>query len=360
MIRVVRVMKKKVLYISNIEVPYRVRFLNELARECDLTVLYEREKSSNRNAEWTQSEERSYRIKYLKGFKVGAENAFSFGILKEVFSIYDCIIVGCYNSPVQMMAMLAMRLFRKKFIINLDGEPFLGTGIKSKLKTFFLKGADQYLVAGEKTAQTLQPHVKNRKIIAYPFSSLTEEEVLDHAGQAGAERRNDTILVVGQYFDYKGMDVALEAARLEPTLSYVFVGMGGRTELFRQEHEIPHNVELIPFLQKQELEVYYRRCAMLVLPSRQECWGLVVNEAASFGMPIVSTWGSGAATEFLADVYPQYLAKPDDAAQLLGCVKTLLASADQDVYSRYLLEQSRRYTIEKCVEAHLAAIADQV
>ena len=36
---------KKILYISNIEVPYRVSFFNEFAKHCDLTVLYERKKS---------------------------------------------------------------------------------------------------------------------------------------------------------------------------------------------------------------------------------------------------------------------------------------------------------------------------
>lgn len=350
---------KKVLYLSNIEVPYRVRFLNELAGKCDLTVLYERERSSNRNAAWAQSEERNYRIKYLKGLKVGSENGFSFGVLKEIFSGYDCVIVGCYNSPVQMMAILAMRLFRKKYIVNLDGAPFFDGGIKTKLKCFFLKGADQYLVAGHKTAQTLRSYIPNRNIIAYPFSSLTKQELLDHAMQADAETRDKSILVVGQYFDYKGMDVALEAARMDQTLSYKFVGMGGRTELFRQEHDIPDNVELMPFLQKQELEAQYRSCAMLVLPSRQECWGLVINEAASFGTPVVSTWGSGAAVEFLSDQYPQYLAKPGDAADLLRCVRELLASPERNVYSGYLLDISKNYSIEQCVEAHTLAIEDQ-
>ena len=46
------------------------------------------------------------------------------------------------------------------------------------------------------------------------------------------------------------------------------------------------------------------------------CLRLVVNEAASFGTPIVSTWGSGAAMEFIGDDYPQFLAKPADAGSL--------------------------------------------
>lgn len=350
---------KKVLYISNIEVPYRVQFFNELAKSCDLTVLYERESSANRNPQWAKGEKKNYRVKYLKGIRIGNESGFSLGILKEVFSHYDCVIVGCYNSPVQMLAMLAMRLFRIHYYLNLDGEPFLdGKGVKAKLKRFFLSGAEKYLVAGEKAGESIRPFVGEKKIIPYYFSSLSQQEICDHSAVAAQCQRSDTILVVGQYFDYKGLDVALEAAKRDPSRPYKFVGMGGRTELFRENCHTDEvkNVELIPFLQKEDLEREYQTCAMLVLPSRQECWGLVINEAASFGTPIVSTWGSGAAVEFLADTYPQYLAQPGDAEDLLRCIQKFVLSEHKDIYRDYLLEKSKEYHIEGSVQSHLCVI----
>lgn len=347
---------KKVLYISNIEVPYRVRFFNELAKNCDLTVLYERKKSSNRNPEWAKSESGCYRTKYLRGWGVSRESAFSLGILKEIFLGYDAIIVGCYNSPAQMLAILAMRLFRLPYIVNVDGEVFLrGNSLKTRLKRFFLSGAKRYLVAGEQAALSLKEIAEERVIIPYYFSSLSEQELAEHRHSAGAVR-NDTILVVGQYFDYKGLDVALKAAQMDSSLRYKFVGLGNRTELFQQTYQIPPNVELIPFLQKQELEDAYKHCAMLLLPSRQECWGLVINEAASFGMPIVSTWGSGAAVEFLAEEYPWFLAKPGDAEDLFRCIKCILALQDTEKYRGFLLKKSENYSIEHNVQAHLDAI----
>ena len=53
-------------------------------------------------------------------------------ILKEVFSKYDSIIVGCYNSPAQMMAILMMRLFRIPYILNMGVhiQCLLGQGKK--------------------------------------------------------------------------------------------------------------------------------------------------------------------------------------------------------------------------------------
>lgn len=60
---------------------------------------------------------------------------------------------------------------------------------------------------------------------------------------------------------------------------------------------------------------------MLILPTRQECWGLVVNEAASFGTAVISTNGSGAAVEFLFEKYPFLLAEPDNDENLAEVVR---------------------------------------
>lgn len=348
---------KKILYLSNIEVPYRVRMFNEMAKNCDLTVVYERKKSNNRNNIWTNSERKQYQVEYLGGIQLKNENALSFKILKYVFSKkYDAIIFGCYNSPIQAFAILIMKLFRRPYIINLDGEPFLHEkGFKTKLKRFFLKGAKKYLIAGEKAAESLKKNINSGEIISYGFSSLYEKELQEHADTA--KMRKDTILVVGQYFDYKGMDVALQTAQKNRNIPYKFVGMGNRTELFIQEQQFEKdkNIELIPFLQKEDLEREYQTCSALLLPSRQECWGLVINEAASFGTPIISTDGSGAAVEFLSNEYPQYLAKAGDVDSLYSCIQTFKTATNMDEYSKFLLKKSQNYSIEKMVDAHLVA-----
>lgn len=352
--------KRKILYLTNIEVPYRTRFFHELAKECDLTVLYERKRSSSRNEAWAAGETGCFRRKVLKGIPVKNEYGFSLGILKEVVSGYDRVIVGCYNSPVQMLAIIWMRLLKIPYLLNVDGEVFITeNGLKSKLKKFFLTGAGGYLAAGEKAAESLKAVAGNKKVYPYYFSSLSRQEIQEHRTAAETARHNDRILVVGQNLACKGMDVALAAAKRDAALNYTFVGMGSRTEQFLQEHEIPENVEIIPFLQKKELEERYRSCGMLVLPSRQECWGLVINEAASFGLPVVSTWGSGAAVEFLADTYPQYLAKPGDAESLYQCICTCRNAGDKAEYSAYLVKTSEKYSIEAGVKEHMRALDEE-
>lgn len=349
---------KKVLYISNIEIPYRVQFFNKLAQSCELTVLYERRKSQNRNKKWVESVQGSYRAEYLDGINVRTENALSLKIFKYLNRDYDAIVVGCVNSPIQIMAMGWMRLLRIPYILNLDGEIHMGGGLKNYLKLAVLRGASKYLVAGKTASRSLQKILPNAEIVPYNFSSLTEEELSSRENALLCAERNDTVLVVGQYFDYKGMDVALEAARMDPGISYKFVGMSGRTELFRHECDADalSNVEVIPFLQKEELNREYQTCAMMVLPSRKECWGLVVNEAASFGTPIVSTWGSGAAVEFLSEEYPQYLAVPGDPTSLLEAIRQMQSSGEREACGRYLQEKNRDYCIEAICRTHLKVL----
>lgn len=346
---------KKVLYISNIEIPYRAQFFNELAKFCELTVLYERRKSQNRNRKWAESVRGNYRAEYLDGINIRTENALSLKILRYLTRDYDAIVVGCVNSPVQILAMGWMRLLHIPYILNLDGEIHMGAGLKNRLKLAVLKGASKYLVAGKTAAGSLQKILPKAEIVPYNFSSLTEAELVFRETAAINDERNDTVLVVGQYFDYKGMDVALGAARMDPSISYKFVGMGGRTELFCHEcgTDALSNVEVIPFLQKEELSREYRTCSMLVLPSRKECWGLVVNEAASFGTPVVSTWGSGAAVEFLSEEYPHYLAVPDNAASLLEAIRRMRSSGKKEAYGRYLQKKNRDYSIEAICQTHL-------
>lgn len=358
-----RMSKNKVLYISNIEVPYRTKFFNLLGKECDLTVLYERKQSSNRDATWTSSEQSTYKKEYLSGIKYGNERIFSFSILKYIFGKYDKVIVGCFNNPVQMLAILAMKITHREYYVNVDGKTFdTGNPIKRAMRRFFLRGAKAYFCAGEKASDGLREFVgEDKAIYPYLFSSMNEKELLEKE-RTKAQERNNKILVVGQYEDYKGLDIAAQVAKQTPNLNYTFVGMGKKDKEFKAylDNQGIQNIEVISFLQKEDLEELYGTYGILILPSRQECWGLVINEAASFGMPIVSTWGSGAAEEFLSPQYDKYLAKPEKVDELKRCVEELTGSTEQEKeeYSIYLYNKNKSYFIEENVSCFVKGLEE--
>ena len=337
---------KKILYVSNIEVPYRTEYFNQLSKKVDLTVLYERKKSSNRNEKWSTSIESNYSIEYLKGIKILNEYALDLKIIKYLFSKkYDEIIIGCYNSPSQIIGMLLMRIFKRKYILNLDGDYYIeGTGIKKSIKRYLIKGATKYFVAGQEVKSKLIKYVNKDNIFCYHFSSMTNKEITENSKHLNKNISNE-ILVVGQYFDYKGLDIALEAAKINSKIKYKFVGSGNRSNLLLKKiNEMKlKNVKVIPFLQKKELFEEYQKCKCVLLSSNKECWGLVINEAASFGCPIISTNGSGAANEFLDS---NWIVPVGDYRKMYSKILEL-DNKEYDV--NHLIEKSKKYTIEQTV-----------
>lgn len=198
--------------------------------------------------------------------------------------------------------------------------------------------------------------MKNKRIYTYYFSSILKQELIENACARKKEKK-EGILVIGQYFPFKGLDIAVESAKKLPNIKFKFIGTGNRTDLFIKENNIKdsNNIEVIPFLKKEDLKEEYRKCRLFVLPSRQECWGLVINEAASFGTPIISTYGSGAAIEFLSEKYKKYLVNPESVEELIEAIKEVWTIDKNKEYSEYLIEKSKKYNIEDSVKYHLKA-----
>ncbi len=344
---------KKVLYVTVKEVPYRTKFFNLLKDSCDLNVIFQNEDPTNRNKEWSKSIEKQFNYYYI-GKNVNFFKQVRY-LLKNIRkNKYDLIVFGGFNDKVQLFTMFLLRLKNKKIILNFDGEISLDDkGIKGLIKRFAIGLAGGYLVAGNIASEKMRKYTK-KKVFPYHFGSLTNAEI-EHNKNMIAERDN-YILVVGQFVNAKGLDIALKAAK-EIDVKFKFVGTGYDADSFKKmADEIgPQNIEIVPFLQKDELEIEYKKCRLLCLPSRKECWGLVINEAASYGTPIVSTNGSGAAVEFLSEKYNEILANPGEVESLVNKINLLLSYDKNRLtdFSNYLKEKSNNYSIENSVMEHI-------
>ena len=63
------------------------------------------------------------------------------------------------------------------------------------------------------------------------------------------------------------------------------------------------NIQIIPFLEKEELVGELRQGGVFVMPSLHEQWGVAIHEAAIMGYPLLLSKKCGAKTEFLIEGY---------------------------------------------------------
>lgn len=123
----------KILYLTNIHNPYRDEFFEQLGLKCDLTVLFEERSDSARDDSWSDNAHaQNYREFFLPD---GERGPISPVMLNVIGGGWSLVVVGCYNSPKQMMAIEHMRRRHMPYVVNLDGPLFsLNSSFKRRVR----------------------------------------------------------------------------------------------------------------------------------------------------------------------------------------------------------------------------------
>jgi glycosyltransferase involved in cell wall biosynthesis len=112
-------------------------------------------------------------------------------------------------------------------------------------------------------------------------------------------------------------------------------------------------------LEEEELARRYVDADVFALLSRHEPWGVVVNEAAASGLPLVLSDRVGAAYDLLRDGENGFLVPAEDVAAAAAALRTLAADPD---LRRRMGERSREivrtWGYEPSVESFVAAIRE--
>lgn len=160
-----------------------------------------------------------------------------------------------------------------------------------------------------------------------PPEGQVDEELLARAGKG-------FLLIVGRMASgerYKGHDQVLDALARLPGARLVIAGDGDdrpRLEARAASLELTERALFTGFVSEATLAELYRRCAVFVMPSLGEGFGLVYLEAMRAAKPCLAARGS-AADEVVADGETGLLVDRDDPEELLAALSRLLANPEQ-------------------------------
>jgi glycosyltransferase involved in cell wall biosynthesis len=167
------------------------------------------------------------------------------------------------------------------------------------------------------------------------------------------------LLYAGRLVESKGVDTLLCAfARLPQPFALVLAGMGEWKTFLQnlaRQLGIESRTRWLGFLDWEELAAAYHSSDILVLPSRSEPHGNVVNEAAACGLPVVVSNGVG--TDVLAHGVTGLRFRAEDDRELEAALRSL---ADTDVRRRMGAAGAARvaecFTLQHQVDAYRMAI----
>ncbi len=356
----------KILILTNIPSPYRVDFFNELGKLCELTVIFERTASSERDESWKKYNTEHFTPIVLKGIRRGVANAICPEVVRHLKKgKYDHIVVTNFASPTGMLAISWLRMRGIPYWLESDGGfAKSGTGMKESIKRHFIKGAAGYFsTAQEHDHYYMQYGAQKERLFRYPFTSLFRRDILDlpvSADQKLALREKlgmtekKVLLAVGQFIPRKGFDILINAMATLPRDVGCYIVGGMPTERYLEQIKTLglENIHFAGFKSKEVLADYYMAADLFVHPTREDIWGLVVNEAMAKGLPVVTTDRCIAGLELVREPGDGALVPVGDADRLAQEIVRVLALTGPE-NSAQILQKIKGYCFEEMAKRHI-------
>lgn len=344
--------KLKVCWISNIPSPYKTAVMNLIGEKIHLTALYEKQGESDREDSWY---DRSF--ENFTGIYLTKENYKQ--VIRDEAEKCDCLINSDYSNPWAMYAVEQFRRRKKTVFLQADGGLAIPRGPMDFVISHVMKRCGRYISPGTETDKYFAYYkISGDKIDHYRFSCMTEDEIKKASGmiqhKAAYREKNGitepfVILSVGQQIPRKGYDILMQALNgIEEKIGVYIIGGEPEEHVlsYVKEHEMDY-VHFIPFMDKEHLSEYYAVSDVFVLPTRYDIWGLVINEAMAYGLPIISTDKCVAAMEFQNLCENALIVPAEDPDTLRSAIQILLKNPDMaEEFGKKSLDKIREYTLE--------------
>lgn len=304
--------KKKVVIITNIPAPYRVDLFQHLQNNyMDYTfyIVYSSE-SDKCGREWTVGEDKMKNSYFLQSKVITIHKKYDDRIIiipKGVWKILDDIkpdvVVGSEYNPTIIQAMLWCKLKKIKYVSWTDGTPHSERNIgkiQKILRKFVIKNAKAYIASSTASMdnQLAFGAKKDACFISFLTVKTDKYRIKSRENISREDNSPKKVLYVGSLIERKGVDLLLQAmALLSEDYVLTIVGNGSeQKQLLKMAEElgISHRINWRGFLEGEELLKCYEQNDIFVLPTREDCFGLVILEAICANLPVVcSKWADG-------------------------------------------------------------------
>ena len=334
--------------------PYRTGMLDRLAErpELDLTVVYAAHAVQQRAWEV----ELGHRAVLLDGRRVpGASRLLrhdyplSTGVFRALKDARPGVVVVSGWSTFASQATIAWcRRHGVPYVLLVesnerDARPGWRRAVKGAVVPAVVGGAAEVFVVGTLARESMLARGVDPERVSVVANTVDVERLAREAeelaprrdalrGEVGVEPEDVAVLSVARLALEKGLDTLVRAVHAagDPRLVLLVAGSGPERErLASLADRLGVRLVLLPDVPWERIVERYVVADVFALLSRHEPWGVVVNEAAACGLPLVLSDRVGAAYDLLEDGRNGVLVPADDAAAAGAALSDLAADPDR-------------------------------
>lgn len=324
---------KRIGFITFDRTPYRILQLNSFSTNYYIKSYYTSINLKNRD--WNLPDAKFQEIQ-INGF-IKREKRYLFGLgIWNIVNSNDFLVIGGYDNLSSYQLALCSRIQKKPYFIMIDGltpDKKVKKNIKFFLKKWIINNSEAIFSNGTLSKEYFvnEFHYDQNKIfnqylsvdnkaIVDAKSEEPEENILKKLGQ-----KKKNIIYSGRLLPSKNVSIILDAiAYLDNYKQYRLLILGDgpeRDNLTKKAKSLGIDMVITGFIknQKQLFSSYYHG-DMLILPTFDDAWGLVVNEAMVAGLPVIVSNKAGCYKDLVKNGANGYTFNPNDPYELSKCI----------------------------------------
>lgn len=351
---------KRAVFITNIPSPYRVdffRYMQEHYPEYEFHIIFSGAGMENRK--WSVELEGLKHYRFLKSKTIIIRKRFDdryiflpVGVEKALREIHPDLVFAMEYNPTILRAVHWCRKKHIPFISWTDGtlhsEKNIGK-VQRLSRSYIIKRAAAYIASStaSKEAQIAYGAAEEKCFISY----LTVDIEKYLARKESYTSRQ--LIYVGSLIQRKGLDLLMPAlAKTADDIQLVVVGEGQEKQALKEQIAklgITDRVNFMGYVEGEALRELYRNSDVFILPTREDCFGLVILEAMCASLPVISSKYADGARDLVEEGYNGYIVDPEDT--------DAFARKIDAIFSEGRLPEMGRRSYEKAGEFDFAHVS---
>ena len=273
-------MKYDALILTNLPNYYKINLFNEINKRRNIHVIFLSGSEKSRNADFTKDHIINFDYTILSSsFHTRSTLRNCVKIAGLIFkNKYKSVILGEWVSIEYWFIWLLFRKSKKSLILESNIHSISKIGVKEQVKKIFLKGISQVFASGQKQKELASFLKFKGELVQTHGVGIINYSVVP------VNKPTDAFLYVGRLSQEKNLRLLVEVFN-DLSHPLTIVGEGSEEETLKQL--AGSNITFTGYINNRDLSEYYSTHRALLLPSREEPYGLVAEEAIYFGIPVV-------------------------------------------------------------------------
>lgn len=319
--------KKRIVVVTNIPSPYRValyEFFQRKYTNYEFYIIFSAKEVKSELRQWKTTTDNLQNAFFLPNYVFTFRKRYderqiiiTYGIKKLLSQIAPNVVICAEYNLTSLQAMRWCVHHKIPYISLTDGTLFSERNIgklQKLARKYIMHNSYSFIASSTKAKEKIEYYSVSQPIYVSCLTvDISKYQV--YKNKCGNKR----LIYVGSLIERKGVDLLFYAiAQMKNNCQLQIVGAGHlENELKSLAHRlgIGGRIHFLGYKQREELVELYKDADVFVLPTREDCYGLVILEAMCASLPVVCSKYADGAYDLIDDGVTGYIVDPYNAAE---------------------------------------------